>query len=88
MKLIKDSNGDFIIADDNGVSQQVVHADEVIDGSKLAKYQRKASKMDNRKLLDVYTEMALVSFAGNEGEYPDFEVMSECVYNEIMQRMS
>ena len=88
MKLIKDSNGDFIIADDNGISQQVVHADEVIDGTKLAKYQRRAAEMDNMKLLEVYTEMAIVAFTDNDDKYPDFEIMSECVTNEILKRLS
>lgn len=88
MKLIKDSNGDFIIADDNGVSQQVVHADEVIDGAKLAKYQRNASNMDNKKLLDTYVEMNLVAFVDREDEYPGFETMFECIYHEIIRRMS
>lgn len=92
MKLVKDSANSsiMILGDDNRVLQ-VVKESEIADAAEVLreqKYRNRASKMDNAKLLQSYTEMVTVMVLNQEDKYPDFDIMMDIVAGELFNRLS
>lgn len=93
MKLLR--NGpDFLILDDHDKVIQVVRSEEVGDAQKLLKeqktekYRKKTEGLSNEKLIEFFVELIYTIAYDQEKNNPDFEIVFDCVYNEIAKRMS
>ena len=88
---------DFLILSDADVVIQQVKKSEVIDGetvireqqenAKRAKYARKAQKMANEKLLEVFCGIFIAGEFPPEERHEDHELMLEELHDEIIRRM-
>ena len=93
MKLLR--NGpDFLILDDSNKVIQVVRSEEIGDAQKLLKeqktekYRNKIKALGNKKLIEFFVELIYTMAYEQEKNNPDFEIILDCVYNEIDFRMS
>ena len=93
MKLLR--NGpDFLILDDSNKVIQVVRSEESGDAQKLLKeqktekYRNKIKALGNKKLIEFFVELIYTMAYEQEKNNPDFEIILDCVYNEIDFRMS
>jgi deoxyadenosine/deoxycytidine kinase len=92
MKLVRDSEN-ILILDNNNRVIDIVKESEIGDAQQLLKeqkrihYTKKARKANNVELLQYFSEMIGAFVLERMADYPDFDVMMECVYEELLNRL-